>query len=357
VPQNQKHAFRTHNLFFALGIVLYFLALSVIIAATGMVWGQIFQQPSAIIVLTALVFALSLSLFGVYDLPLIDLKGTAKNAARHPRLESFVTGILATILATPCSGPFLGGVLAWALIQPPKIIALVLSCIGLGMASPYLVMAAFPRFYRLLPRPGAWTVHLERMLGFLLAGTCVYLMGLLPTSQYLKVLILLWVIALAAWVWGQWTSLSQSVGRRWSIRGAGLVLVTVTAFLLFRPGTYADPWQPFTMSRFQKDLGQTNMLLEFTADWCPNCKFLEKTVLAPEKSANLAKRFNAVLLRVDLTRHDPELTALLTSLGSQSIPVLAVFSRENPQSPLILRDLFTGGQLEEALEAELRKGS
>lgn len=355
VPQNQKRAFRAHNLFFALGIVLYFLVLSVIIAATGMVWGQIFQKPSAIITLTAVVFALSLSLFGVYDLPLIDLKGKATGVARHPRLESFVTGILATILATPCSGPFLGGVLAWALIQPPQIIALVLSCIGLGMASPYLVMAVFPRLYRLLPRPGAWTVHLERMLGFLLAGTCVYLMGLLPATQYLNVLILLWVIALAAWVWGQWTNLNQSTGRRWSIRAAGLALVALTAFLVFRPEIHADPWQPFEMSRFQKDLGQTNMLLDFTADWCPNCKFLEKTVLAPEKSAVLAKRFNATLLRVDLTRHDPELTALLTSLGSQSIPVLAVFSRENPESPLVLRDLFTGGQLEEALEAELRK--
>lgn len=353
VSQNQRRAFRAHNLFFALGIVLYFLVLSVIIAATGIVWGQIFQQPAAIISLTALVFALSLSLFGVYDLPLIDLKGKARGVTHHPRLESFITGILATILATPCSGPFLGGVLAWALIQPPEIIALVLSCIGLGMASPYLVMAVFPRMYRLLPRPGAWTIHLERILGFLLAGTCVYLMGLLPASQYLNTLILLWTIGLAAWVWGQWTNLNQSSGRRWSIRGTGVALVALMAFALFRPETHVDPWQPFELSRFESDLGQKNMVLDFTADWCPNCKFLEKTVLTPEKSTALAKRFDADLLRVDLTRHDPELMKLLTSLGSQSIPVLAIFSREDPKSPLVLRDLFTGGQLEEALEEEL----
>lgn len=353
VPRNQRQAFRAHNLFFALGMMLYFLILAGVIAVTGMAWGQIFQQPGAIIALTAIVFALSLSLFGVYDLPLVDLKGTARGVAHHPRLESFTTGVLATVLATPCSGPFLGGVLAWALIQPPKIIAVVLSCIGLGMASPYLAMAMFPGLYRLLPRPGTWTMHLERILGFLLAATCVYLFGLLPTSAYLSVLVLLWTIALAAWMWGQWTHLGQSRGKRWSVRGTGLVLVGLAAFFLFRPQTHADPWQHFEMARFRTLLGQENLILDFTADWCPNCKFLEKTVLTPENSLRLAQEHDAILLRVDLTRHDPELMDLLGSLGSKSIPVLAIIPKNRPDSPLVLRDLFTNGQLEDALKAEL----
>ncbi|HCU68564.1 MAG TPA: protein-disulfide reductase [Desulfomicrobium sp.] len=354
MPMQQRLAFRAHNLFFALGMMLYFLILAGIIAATGIAWGQIFQQPSAIITLTAIVFALSLSLFGVYDLPLIDLKGKAAGVKHHPKLESFTTGVLATVLATPCSGPFLGGVLAWALIQPPKIIALVLSCIGLGMASPYLAMALMPGLYRFLPRPGGWTVHLERLLGFLLAGTCVYLFGLLPTSAYLNVLILLWTIAVAAWTWGKLTNLNQSRLRRWAIRSACLALVATVSLLLFRPTAQQDPWQNFEMSRFQSRLGQENLILDFTADWCPNCKFLEKTVLKPENSVRIAKDFKATLLRVDLTRHDPELMALLESLGSKSIPILAIFPKERPESPLVLRDLFTSGQLQEALEAELR---
>lgn len=354
VPANQRRAFRAHNLFFALGMLVYFFALALIIAATGMAWGQIFQQPSAIITLTAVVFALSLSLFGIYDLPLIDLKGRAHGVIHHPKLESFITGILATILATPCSGPFLGGVLAWALIQPPQIIAVVLSCIGLGMAAPYLVMAAFPALFRYLPTPGAWTEHLERFLGFLLAGTCVYLVGLLPTSQYLNVLILLWAIALAAWIWGHWTNLNQRRTKRWLIRTTALVFVGLITMILFRPETHQDPWKAFEMRQFEADLGQKNLILDFTADWCPNCKFLEKTVLNPENSARLAKKFSAELLRVDLTRHDPELMALLNSLGSKSIPVLAIFPKNRAQSPLVLRDLFTSGQLETALESELR---
>lgn len=352
VSTHQRQAFRAHNMFFALGVVLYFVILAVIIAMTGMAWGQIFQQPGAIITLTAIVFALSLSLFGVYDLPLIDLKGKARGVVHHPRLESFTTGILATILATPCSGPFLGGVLAWALIQPPKIIALVLSCIGLGMAAPYLLMAVFPNLYRFLPRPGAWTARLERFLGFLLAGTTVYLIGLLPTASYLSVLVLLWVIALAAWIWGQWTGLNQSRVRRWSIRGCVAGMISLTAFGLFRPVQHPDAWRVFDLARFEAQLGRKNMILDFTADWCPNCKFLEKTVLSPERSVRLAQEFDVELLRVDLTRHDPVLMALLESLGSKSIPVLAIFTAGNPRSPLVMRDLFTSGQLREALEAK-----
>jgi thiol:disulfide interchange protein DsbD len=354
VPKSQRQAFRTHNLFFALGMMLYFLILAGIIAVTGMAWGQIFQEPAAIITLTAIVFALSLSLFGVYDLPLIDLKGKTKGVVHHPRLESFTTGILATILATPCSGPFLGGVLAWALIQPPDIIALVLSCIGLGMASPYLAMSLFPGLYRFLPKPGAWTLHLERILGFLLAATCVYLFGLLPTSQYVSVLILLWTIALGAWIWGKWTDLSQSRIRRWSVRGIAVGMVVLAAVFLFRPAGHPDPWKNFDMVQFDALRGQQNLVLDFTADWCPNCKFLEKTVLTPEKSAKFAAEHNAVLMRVDLTRHDPELMALLESLGSKSIPILAIFSKDNSGSPLVLRDMFTSGQLKNALDAELK---
>lgn len=353
VPQIQRQTFSTHNIFFALGIILYFLVLAIIIASTGMVWGQIFQKPGAIITLTCIVFALSLSLFGIYDLPLIDLKGKVQQSNRHPKLESFTTGILATILATPCSGPLLGGVLAWALIQPPEIIALVLTCVGLGMAAPYLIMAMFPGLYRYLPRPGAWTIHLERFLGFLLAATCIYLLSLVPVAMYLKVLIFLWIIAVAAWIWGQGTNLAQSWQRRWSIRGSVLTIMVLTAFFIFRPQEELNPWMPLDLSTFEQQLGQENMILEFTADWCPNCKFLEKAVLTPQLSARLAHTYKAKLYQVDLTRHDPQLMALLDSLGSKSIPILAIFSKEKPDSPLILRDLFTSGQLKNAVHHEL----
>ncbi|MBP9943347.1 MAG: thioredoxin family protein, partial [Desulfomicrobium sp.] len=164
----------------------------------------------------------------------------------------------------------------------------------------------------------------------------------------------LWTIALAAWIWGKWTDLNQTRIRRWTVRAVAIGLVALAAAFLFRPQGHPDPWNNFDMARFDSLRGQQNLILDFTADWCPNCKFLEKTVLTPEKSAKFAAKHNAVLMRVDLTRHDPQLMALLESLGSKSIPILAIFSTNTPNSPLVLRDMFTSGQLNEALDAELQ---
>jgi thiol:disulfide interchange protein DsbD len=155
-------------------------------------------------------------------------------------------------------------------------------------------------------------------------------------------------------MWGKLTDLNQTALRRWSVRSAAAILVVAAAVFLFRPVPHQNPWEDFRMPRFEQLLGQENLILDFTADWCPNCKFLEKTVLDPENSSRIAEQHNAILLRVDLTRNDPELMALLDTLGSKSIPVLAIFPKDRPDSPLVLRDLFTSGQLEEALEAELR---
>ncbi len=351
----QARLFRTHNLFFALGMLTYFLILAVIIAVTGMAWGEIFQQPMAVLVLTVIVFALSLSLFGLYDLPIIDLKAGHGTTRSHPHLESLFTGILATVLATPCSGPFLGGVLAWALIQPPVIIATVLTCIGLGMASPYLLMAAFPSLFRFLPRPGDWTVTLERLLGFLLLGTCVYLFALLPSELHISTLVLFWVVGLGAWAWGRWTGPNRPTAHRWAIRGTIMGGIVLACFILFAPAAVEDPWTDFSRAGFEESIGKRNLVVDFTADWCPNCKFLEKTVITATFMNSLQKKHDLQLLRVDLTRKNPVGSDLLKRLGSRSIPVLAIFSKDKPQQPLILRDLFTKNQLKEALVQTLKE--
>lgn len=154
------------------------------------------------------------------------------------------------------------------------------------MASPYLAMALFPGLYRYLPKPGPWTMHLERILGFMLAATCVYLFGLLPTSEYVSVLVLLWVIALAAWMWGQWTNLNQTPGCAAGASSAGIGMVILASALLFRPANHPNPWQDFTMSQFEAMRGRQHLILDFTADWCPNCKFLEKPYSLPQKAPN-----------------------------------------------------------------------
>ncbi|MDR3073480.1 MAG: hypothetical protein LBV01_01985, partial [Deltaproteobacteria bacterium] len=145
--------FRRHQLFFALGILAWFSVLSGLFHGLNLAWGQIFQSPAVVFILAVFLLLLALNLFGAFSLPVIDL--TPGNPG-NPDVQAFVGGFSATLLATPCGGPLLGGVLSWALMQPLGILALVVESVGLGMALPYLALAAFPGVASRFPRPGGW---------------------------------------------------------------------------------------------------------------------------------------------------------------------------------------------------------
>ena len=348
--QERRRILREHNFFFALGIVVYFLGLSLLLGAFGMAWGEMFQSATLAIVVTVILFALSLSLFGLFHLPVVDLK-ISSGSRGHTRRGAFLTGVLTTLLATPCSGPFLGGVLAWTLLQPLPVIMTVFTSIGLGMASPYAVLAIWPRLVRFLPRPGAWMQTLEKGMAFLLAATCLYFLALLPPQRLLPTLAALWATALGAFIYGRGAHLSHSPARR---LGMGIAALAVTgAGLAFALG-YSAPadaqWEAYSPEAFTERLGQENLVLDFTADWCPTCKILERTVLTPPHLTQWSERHKTVFMRVDLTRQSPPAMALLRALGSQSIPVAAFFpAGEAAKSPLVLRDLYTIRQFEQAL--------
>lgn len=349
VPARRK-AFTEHNLYFAMGILAYFLALSLVLSFLELAWGELFQNPTLIMILAAVVFALSLSLFDVYTLPIINLRGSVAESG-SPRTSAFMTGILATLLATPCSGPFLGGVLAWALLQPTLVVAMVFMSIGAGMALPYLLMSAWPGLVRFFPKPGAWTVKLERIVGFFLLATCIYLLNILPETLILSALVLLWVTGVGFWIWGAWTNLNQSTRKRWTIRSAALALIVAAAAWAVQPPARSVHWREFSSQEFQGLLGEERILVDFTADWCVSCKFLEQTTLTEKNLAKWQKEHGLVYVRVDLTGQNPEGMALLRALGSQSIPVVAVFPKgQGANRPLVLRDLFTSSTLNNALD-------
>jgi thiol:disulfide interchange protein DsbD len=352
--KTQKREFRHHNLFFALGMLFYFLILAGVVSYTGMAWGKIFQNTWAIVILSSVVFALSLSLFGVYDLPLIDFKSTP-GSSKSPTLEALFTGFLATLLATPCSGPFLGGVLAWALIQPPVTIAAVLLSIGLGMASPYLCLSIFPGLVRFMPRPGKWTRHLENGLGFVLLATTVYLLGLLPEDLILSTLILFLSIAAAAWIWGMASGPGISRAKKGTAALVGAGLVGAGLFFL---AAGAGPsgkkvWKEFNKDTFLAQMNKNPVVVEFTAEWCPNCKYLERTVLKDKNLAPLQEKYGIKFFRADLTREHPQGEALLRKMNSKSIPLLAIFPEDSPHEAIILRDIFTLSELKNALDSAL----
>lgn len=348
----QARHFRQHAIWFAVGIFCFFVLLGGVFGAVGLAWGQLFQQSELILGLAVLLFALGLSLFGVFNLPMIDLKGqnSRESGVASPRLQAFSTGMLATLLATPCSGPLLGGVLGWTLSRSPAIILPVFVTIGLGMALPYLFLARWPGLVRKLPKAGAWCLHLERGMGFLLMGTTIYLVYILPQSLMFPALVCLWVAAVAAWMWGQWTTLSQPAGLRWGIRSMAALLLAGTISWALAPAPPSLQWEAFSRDNFVAAMGQDPLLVDFTADWCPNCKVLESTVLHDEAMRAAQARYGIRIIQVDLTHDSPDGMALLQSLGSHSIPVVALFpAGEAVAHPLVLRDLFTSGQLEEAM--------
>ena len=342
----QATAFRVHCLIFAAGIMTWFMVLAVLLGVAGWAWGELFQSPVVIVCLGLVLFLLGLSLFGVFSLPIFDLKVTSES---HPHWQAFASGLLATLLATPCSGPLLGGVLGWALRQPLPVLTLCIASVGIGMSLPYGVLAFCPRLVHLLPRPGSWTIRLEQLLGFFLMGSVLYLVTLLPAEWVPAFLFNMFAVALAAWLWGQIGHLGASTLRRSIARVLAVSVVSLTLWWGSTATQVDGTWETFEPDTFAELLGKEPLLLEFTADWCPSCKALEHTTLNKKRMASLRHKYNVRTIRVDITRDAEAGKELLKALGSGSIPVLALFPKgEGAKKPVVLRDLVTPSQLKEA---------
>nr|WP_321257419.1 cytochrome c biogenesis protein CcdA [uncultured Pseudodesulfovibrio sp.] len=340
-------AFREHNLFFVLGVLSFFLFLAIVLGATGQAWGALFQYRWLVLVIAAIMGALGLSLFGLFHLPVIDLKFGAGHA--NPRKQAFFTGMLTTLLATPCSGPFLGGVLGWALIQGPLVITIVFISIGIGMSSPYLLLILNPKFARFLPKSGPWIEYVEKGIAFFLLGTAFYLVAIAIGSDSLRILAPLWSILLGSWLWVRTQSVKATT--RWGVRVGTLILLASSVIWTMPSSVESDPWIPFDPVAVQQNMGKEILLLDFTADWCPTCKVLEATVMTHKNVSRWKKEYSIKFIKVDMTKRDPEAEALLKALGSRSIPTAAIFTKNDPSSPIVLRDLFTEDQLENIMKS------
>jgi len=340
-------AFREHNLFFVLGVLSFFLFLAIVLGATGKAWGALFQYRWLVLAMAAIIGALGLSLFGLFHLPVIDLKFGATHA--NPRKQAFFTGMLTTLLATPCSGPFLGGVLSWALIQGPLIIAIVFISIGIGMSSPYLLMVLNPKLARFLPKSGPWIEYVEKGIAFFLLGTAFYLVAIAIGSESLRILAPLWAILLGGWLWVRTQSANATT--RWGVRVAALILLAASVIWTMPSEVETNPWDSFDPITLQQSIGKEILLVDFTADWCPTCKILEATVMTNENVRRWKEEYTIKFIKVDMTERDPEAEALLKALGSRSIPTAAIFTKSNPLSPVVLRDLFTVDQLENIMKS------
>jgi thiol:disulfide interchange protein DsbD len=356
VQQSQESGRRVAymGLSFAAGIFAVFLVLAALASFAGYGWGELFQKQSFLITMIGLVFAMSLCLFGVFQLPIPHFAtNRTESVQRHGYVESFYKGTLATFLATPCSGPLLGGAMAWTLRQPPTQIFTVFSCLGLGMAAPYVVMSLFPNTLRWLPRPGNWLVHFERLMGFALLATVIYLLTVLPEHMTVGVVLFCFFLAIGFYIWGKMTTLSDSTRRRIIVRLTAVVIMVVGGWVSLdivpsvarNVGLVSEKsqqWEPYTDTKLL-EAGRENrwVVVDFTADWCPNCLLVEKTVLHNRTVVETFREHSALLLKADLTSENPPAKRLLQKMGSRSIPFLAFFPPgEHFWQPYFLRDLY-----------------
>lgn len=350
MARRNRRRFRVYSLCFTLGVFVWFGILFGVIGFAGLIWGQFFQSQPLILGLTMLLFIMALSMFGLVRIPLINIQVDSKSALPW---QAFFGGMLATLLATPCSGPLLGGVLGWAVNQSIPYLGVTLLSVAVGMASPFILMTISPGLARLLPKPGPWTKTLETIMGFILLGTVLYLLSMVPDSKLFIVLAALLVLAFAAWLW------SRPIAKGKSRLSLGRVLAAVLLVCaVYFPFTYRSmdtSWKNFELATFSQYAGKSNILLDFTADWCINCRAMEMTTLTEQRLQRWAKAYNLIYIKVDLTGDNPYGQALLESMGSASIPLLAIIPADNPQRPTVLRDLVTPGQLDNALKQALGK--
>ena len=337
---------------FCLGILLVFLVLAALAAGMEKGWGQHFQNETFLVVMIGIVFVFALGLFDIYII-LVPGGGGAEGT-REGYVGSFFKGVLTTFLATPCSGPFLGATLAWALTQPAATIFTVFTSIGLGMATPYFLLSLSPGLLKFVPKPGPWMETFKHIMGFLLLGTVVYLFTILRHELVGPTLALCLVLAFAAYLWGRFAHGAVPSGKRWARRAVFVLLVAASAWFLYKP-VKKIPWEKFSLARlaeYQAEGKAENVLIKFTADWCPNCKFVEKFVLESSRVLEALRAKGVKLIVADITHASSKSPAmkLLRRLGSRSIPFLAIFPADSPYEPYVLRDIYTPSEVIAILE-------
>jgi thiol:disulfide interchange protein len=249
-----------------------FLILATLAAALEVGWGELFRHSGFNVAMACVVFAMGLALLGVFEIPIPGMIGSAAGGAQQEGpFGAFCTGILATLLATPCSGPFLGVTLFWSISQPAIVTYAVFTTMGLGMAFPYLALGMFPKAIKLLPRPGNWMVRLKEFAGFVLMGTVIFIVYFIDRAYTIPTLVMLLGIALGLWMIGNLYDINSHIRHKMLVRVTALALTATicgAGWVLTKPREHELPWAPFSESKLTALLAKRQtVLIDFTADW------------------------------------------------------------------------------------------
>ncbi|MES2511667.1 MAG: thioredoxin family protein [Pseudomonadota bacterium] len=346
------------------GVVVSFLALGALLlalraAGEQLGWGFQLQSPAVVAALAALFTLMALNMAGLFEFGSILPQRVANAQAKNPTINAFLSGVLATAIASPCTAPFMGASLGYAIGLPAVEALAVFAAIGIGMALPYLAASVIPAVANVLPRPGAWMVTFRQLMAFPLFATVAWLVWVIGQQSGIDgagaLLGLLVLMALAIWAF------TQSGRARVALATVSVALLAVALWsvgpnvvkLMDAPSSTqatAGGWQGWEPGRVDQLTAQgQSVFVDFTAAWCVTCQYNKKTTLAnADVLADIATK-KVALLRADWTRRDPAVTAALTQLGRNGVPVYVIY--KPGRAPVVLSEILSVSEV----RAELAK--
>ena len=350
-----------HGLLFTLGVVVSFGVLSGILfagrAVAGFGWGYQLQIPGVVLGLMLLMFVLALNMFGVFELGTSVTAVGGSLQAKHGLAGAFFSGVLATVVATPCAGPFLGAAIGAAITLPALPFFAAFAAMAIGLASPYLVLSAFPGLLHFLPRPGVWMESFKQGMSFLLFATsgyflCIYAVQIGP-ENLLDPVLGLSAIAMAAWIYGRWCLPHRQPATRRLAMVITLVLAVGGVLLALPPTPKTDAlhWETWSQARVDELLenGQP-VFIDFTAQWCPTCQVNKRLAYTPDVIALMHAK-HIVPLKADKTNLNPEIETKLREYGRTAIPVNVLLVPG--KAPIVTPELLSAAYLMELFKRDV----
>jgi len=359
-----------HGLAFVGGIFTWFLGLGILVVilksgGTEVTWAFQFQNPWFNVAIGSVVFVFALNLFGVFELVLPGRASTAlESAASTGGLAgSFFQGLFATLLATPCTAPFLGTALGFAFSRSAPVILAMFAAVAVGMGFPYLVLTARPGWMKFLPRPGAWMERLKQLMGFPLMATLVWILGIVGGQRGMDgvfwFLCFLLCLSISCWLYGSFCGPLSGIRSR----AAAILLAALFAggggwyFLggkFSRSGSHEPggiEWVPFSAKELSAlEMSGKSVFVDFTADWCITCKFNERTAIDTPAVRQLLRDRKVVAMKADWTNANPEITAALKHFGRVGVPFYVIYPAGRAAEPVVLPELLTESTLVDALK-------
>ncbi|MBC8377605.1 MAG: DUF255 domain-containing protein [Planctomycetes bacterium] len=343
------------------GIILFFAAFAVISTVIQLSTGvaldlnSLYRNPAAVITLFLFIVLFALALLDVLTISLPS-SVAGKQGGGSGFAGSVGMGFFAGILSTPCSGAIIGAVLVWAQTQLWYVSTAALVLMGVGMALPYAFLVSIPKLLDFVPKPGTWMEIFKKTGGFLLLLIAAkFMLAGLTKDHLLNVLLYGVIFAFAVWMWGTWVTFSTPKAKKWMVRSVAVVIAFMTGFwLLPAPKQSQIDWQKYTPAVVQDALQKEQpVLLKFTADWCTNCKIVEKNVYQDTATAALLKQKGFITIKADTTQQDFQATvdykAVFKEPGNVPNTILL-----NPDKQTItkIRGIFTPDELKQIINEQ-----